>query len=939
MKNIFLLIPLLFYNFHGFSQGLIEVDRVFPGSPEASAFAEYGKTPVNLYSGLVDVNLPLLELKGKDMDIQFNLTYHSAGNKVDEISSSIGLGWALNAGGVITRVVRGLNDDHVDGYIGANQRGLFINNNSVTSMTTSQRVNFVASVWDSEPDLYYFNVLGKSGSFTFDADGKVIMTPENDFKILPPFGPQSINNYWTLIDKEGNKYLFGVYNSEIEKVKIIRSSTGTSSNPVTTSYPNREYNSSWYLSSINTPGNGVFQYEYINGLKTSYTNISEEHNTLGNDGGYQITTTKTETLNPVVLNKVLSSIGYVELLSSNRSDLTNGKKITELKLYNNNSDLIKTIKLNHSYFNSKENCSDPECKRLKLLNVLENNIMKYEFEYNPVNLPKRGSPEIDHWGYYNQNNQTHLISRSDPLNINQYRLPNEVGTKANILEKIIYPTKGYTEFTFGLNYYGEGQSNLASGGLRIESTEDVSNNGIPIVTTYSYLNDNSSISSGIQFNLPNYTRTQLEIYTINGIEYSIENTIVSSSSYSELLDLNGSNIGYGNIIKNNANGGKQTLKYTNLISNPNTINASDYFSFYNSGSNTQQIDPFGSPFGYNSEDKSYQRGLLKEKILKNSNNQEIYHLWNNYAELTYSNPLETIGIKFQKAWVSQNFWEANAARYKVKNGNYRLINSIEKNIFNNDEVKVETNYEYSFSKPTLVTSEEVIYDNSDIRKTVYKYPNDLVGIEQYPYMNNLVSTNRISQPIITELYKGATKLSEEHITYSASPANENLLLPYEMYSKKGGININISNNEDRKIEFTKYENGKLIEYKLDNDKSVCIIWGYNHTYPIAKVENASYSQVSNQVSNLQTKSNNDYDRTIGSSGNEGLLRTALNALRDLLPNSMVTTFTYDPLIGVTSITDPKGYTTYYEYDDFNRLEQVKDDTGKILSKNEYHYKE
>jgi YD repeat-containing protein len=54
---------------------------------------------------------------------------------------------------------------------------------------------------------------------------------------------------------------------------------------------------------------------------------------------------------------------------------------------------------------------------------------------------------------------------------------------------------------------------------------------------------------------------------------------------------------------------------------------------------------------------------------------------------------------------------------------------------------------------------------------------------------------------------------------------------------------------------------------------------------------------------------------------------------------MVTTYTYDPLIGVTSITDPKDYTVYYEYDDFNRLKQVKDADGKILSENEYNYKQ
>ena len=76
------------------------------------------------------------------------------------------------------------------------------------------------------------------------------------------------------------------------------------------------------------------------------------------------------------------------------------------------------------------------------------------------------------------------------------------------------------------------------------------------------------------------------------------------------------------------------------------------------------------------------------------------------------------------------------------------------------------------------------------------------------------------------------------------------------------------------------------------------------------------------------------------SGTENTLRAKLEDIREhnLLENAMVTTYTYDPLIGVTSMTDPKGYTIYYEYDEFNRLKQVKDAEGKILSKNEYHYK-
>ena len=98
---------------------------------------------------------------------------------------------------------------------------------------------------------------------------------------------------------------------------------------------------------------------------------------------------------------------------------------------------------------------------------------------------------------------------------------------------------------------------------------------------------------------------------------------------------------------------------------------------------------------------------------------------------------------------------------------------------------------------------------------------------------------------------------------------------------------------------------------------------------------------------LQTLSNADDDRTIDTInqdgsitpvGKEGDLRAALTILRASLPESQVTTYTYDPLIGVTSIADPRGNTIYYEYDPFNRLKHVKDKDGNILSQNEYNYK-
>lgn len=48
------------------------------------------------------------------------------------------------------------------------------------------------------------------------------------------------------------------------------------------------------------------------------------------------------------------------------------------------------------------------------------------------------------------------------------------------------------------------------------------------------------------------------------------------------------------------------------------------------------------------------------------------------------------------------------------------------------------------------------------------------------------------------------------------------------------------------------------------------------------------------------------------------------------------TYTYDPLVGMTSITDEKGKISFYEYDNFKRLKNVKDQNGNIVKSYEYH---
>ncbi|REC69944.1 hypothetical protein DRF60_20945, partial [Chryseobacterium elymi] len=73
---------------------------------------------------------------------------------------------------------------------------------------------------------------------------------------------------------------------------------------------------------------------------------------------------------------------------------------------------------------------------------------------------------------------------------------------------------------------------------------------------------------------------------------------------------------------------------------------------------------------------------------------------------------------------------------------------------------------------------------------------------------------------------------------------------------------------------------------------------------------------------------------------EQSLISALDLFRNnsALSTYQITTYTYDPLIGVRSITPPSGIRELYKYDTANRLEKVIDINGKVLKEYKYNYK-
>jgi YD repeat-containing protein len=161
------------------------------------------------------------------------------------------------------------------------------------------------------------------------------------------------------------------------------------------------------------------------------------------------------------------------------------------------------------------------------------------------------------------------------------------------------------------------------------------------------------------------------------------------------------------------------------------------------------------------------------------------------------------------------------------------------------------------------------------------------------------------------------------------------------YVNNGGALI-ITEKYKEKVYYNSYDNlGNLLEYHKKDDISVSYIWGYNQIHPVIKAENVGYTTLNSAVTSVESDLQGFLRNTIvdlTSDTQKNAWKSFNIALRNALPaTAMVTTYTYNPLIGMTSATDENNVTTYYEYDSFGRLKYLKDKDGNILKQHNYHY--
>ena len=211
------------------------------------------------------------------------------------------------------------------------------------------------------------------------------------------------------------------------------------------------------------------------------------------------------------------------------------------------------------------------------------------------------------------------------------------------------------------------------------------------------------------------------------------------------------------------------------------------------------------------------------------------------------------------------------------------------------------------------------------------------GTPHEGYIVRKMVEKHILNPVLKEIqdqsyYEGNRREFGEFPTESG----DTLILPARFYQT-------INDSSSHYSEVLAYSsNGNPREVVSKDKLHTVYLWGYGDRYLIAEIKNATLEQVETAVSSVFGMTSS----ALAKSTTPDVAK--LKALRNhtSLSEAHVTTFTHLPLVGVTSISDPTGKTSYYDYDGLGRLKAnyyyegnvVEESKKRVVQEYDYHYR-
>lgn len=233
-------------------------------SVESFEMTKYGMISPSMYTGAMSFSVPIYTYQDPDFTIPISLDYNFDGYRPAIHSGTVGYGWNLNCGGVITREVRGYPDEgpvyqvaDILGWAQVQAQGITYSDSGIKSAMYSPNMgpygveSLIAKTYgydalsdmpvyvtnsevkcDPAPDLFHFNFCGINGDFVILEGGEI-----RAFNTNVPFGELSITftpaygspNFAEIVIRtgDGTKYYFGGSINHVETFHSMATSSGT----------------------------------------------------------------------------------------------------------------------------------------------------------------------------------------------------------------------------------------------------------------------------------------------------------------------------------------------------------------------------------------------------------------------------------------------------------------------------------------------------------------------------------------------------------------------------------------------------------------------------------------------------------------------------------------------------------------------------------------
>lgn len=958
------------------TESLFDYEAV--GTPATTALIQNIVYPVNYSTGLPEIKIQLYEVKNGDVTLPIYLTYHASGIKLSDVAGWTGLGWNLVAEPMITRTIRGYEDNPKTRTCSFD-KDAYNRQSYVYTMATEGNLEY--------PDEYYYRLPGKQGMFMYS------MEPKDTTRQFLPIPYENIridwmNTFFKIVDDNGTIYKFnGGTESGGADGKVVgwKASSLVASNRKDSisfvydtsvlSYDVKVHNDYMVVrdkinSSLCTHTkrkecmevcdylpdewmlNPIIYSTVNNQTKTYQYNETEKELVPDWDDSFYSSSNRILHTHTQPLSEIRFSQG--KLVFTKEQNRPRLQKITVYDLAGNN---VKEIRFNymtnnskwiHRYYLEGIEITDEEGK------ILEN----YRFGYYKHDLlPQPGDRSIDYWGYFNgvyRSDDETLIpgqmidarrgvgsSESSDIDINigslLSREADEKYMMCGVLDEITYPTGSTDKFVYEAHRYVAANKKVRiAGGLRIKQIVTKNKDREMKIRTFKYGigedgNGNSLIDDYFNYFMLDqalYLGDPLTVWYGHGTLYfapyydfyisARQRTFFSNPIWSVTYD-GGSPVMYDCVTEYNGtpenNSGKTVYQYA--------VKSPDYFPV---GYNTIQRNLHdGWQYGHLTNKTMYKNDMGMYKPLESIEN--FYSSSKkNFGNILIGEAASNVVIrKAVSGFIpGEIMYDIDYARTTIKVGAKLLLKSYHNTY--TDEGTVSSIMEYEYGDPSTVFPTCIIETASDgtNRTTTLTYP--YTNRNVYPYTE--MTERNILNPVVKKeyVYNG----SYVGIETPFIKTSDNVYTPSSLIFRRDSLD-----SGDVRATYLYDDHGRIRQETKDDKETVAYLYGYKNQNIIVRVENATYAEVAAALGG---------ENTVKALADASTLSSyeirRINNLRFLLPASHVTTYTYEPLVGVASVTDPLGMTTGFEYDEGGRLKQIyilKDDKKEVVERYEYNY--